>query len=152
MMTGRLKIKQIAGITTDELMDYGHKFGKCLICEYEFTVGESFFAHCVDKHPDWIHYKLFEFIELKNKLEKMNLSIFKNDELKEMLLTRYDPFHDEKEIGEPDSLEFQDRMFQPPRCKKCHHNDPDYDVVDDPTPKGDIYLKCVYCGEISVKD
>lgn len=138
MMTGRLAIIKLAKLSIDEFVTECQKNSKCMLCDTEFQCGDDFLYHAIDKHSDWVHHKLIESLTWQQGHKD--------------LLKPFNPFGDEEEIGEPNTLEYQDRMFQAPRCKKCHHNDPDYTVVGNPSHKDGIRLKCVYCGDISVKD
>lgn len=138
MMMGRLAIIKLAKLSINEFVDECQRNSKCMLCDTKFQIGDDFLHHATDKHDDWVHHKLLESMTWKNTHG--------------LMLKPYNPFGDEEEIGEPNTLEYQDRMFQAPRCKKCHHRDPDYIVASSPPHKDGIKLKCIYCGDISVKD
>lgn len=154
MRTGRLAIIKLASLTISEYIEQGQKDSKCMLCQHEFRIGENMLTHAIDNHKDWVHWKLLESQVMQQKVKKL----LDNNYLNPLALTLkgilkpFNPFGEQEEKGESNSLEYQDRMFQAPRCKKCNHNDPEYDVVSSPPQKDGIQLKCVYCGNISVKD
>lgn len=155
MRTGRLAIIKLAQLSINEYIETGQKDSKCMLCQYEFIVGDDLLNHAMDNHKEWCHWKLLESQVLQQKIVKLSDNNYLNPlsvNLKD-ILKPFNPFGDrEEEIGEPNSLEYQDRLFQAPRCKDCHHNDPEYTVVSSPPHKDGVKLKCNYCGKISVKD
>lgn len=48
--------------------------------------------------------------------------------------------------------QFARGVFVKCRCKKCNHDKPNYKVVSQIPHKDGIKLKCIWCGDISVKD
>jgi hypothetical protein len=138
MRTGRLAIIKLAQLSINDFLEECHKNSKCMFCQYEFTVGDDLLTHCIDNHKEWIHYKLHE---------NLSWSLKHKD-----ILKPFNPFGDREETGEPNSPEYEDQLFHAPRCKECNHNDANYTVVSSPPHPNGIQLKCVYCGNISVKD
>lgn len=138
MITGRLAIIKLAQLSINDYIESGQKDSKCVLCGYNFIIGDDLLLHAIGKHKDWVHWKLLESQVICEKLKD--------------IIKPFSPFGDKEVTGEPDSLEYQDRMFQAPRCKKCNHKDPEYKVASKPPHKHGIKLKCIYCGDISVKD
>ena len=138
MRTGRLAIIKLASLSISEYIESGQKDSKCVLCQFEFQIGDDMLNHAIDFHKNWVHWKLLES------------QVWQQEH--KTILKPFNPFGDKEEKGEPNSLEYQDRLFQAPRCKKCSHNDPEYILASSPPHKDGIKLRCVYCGDISVKD
>ena len=138
MMTGRLAIIKLAQLSINDFIEECLKISRCLLCNNPFQIGDDMLRHCIDNHKDWVWYKLLENQTWQQEYKT--------------ILKPFNPFCDHEEKGEPNTHAYQDRMFQAPRCKKCNHNDPEYTVVSRQPHKDGIKLRCVYCGDISVKD
>jgi len=135
---GRLAIIKLAQLSISDFIDESQKTASCMLCKYEFQIGDDMLRHCIDNHKDFVWYKLLENQTWKQTHKD--------------ILKPFNPFGDRQEIGEPNTPEYEDRLFHAPRCKKCHHNDPDYIVVSSPPHPNGIQLQCVWCSDISVKD
>lgn len=154
MRSGRLEILKLEQLSIDEYINECQKNGKCNLCNSEFTIGDDFLYHAMKEHGSWVHFKLLQFQVMQGKLKKLADNNYLNPlgmQLKE-IMKPYSIYGDREQTGEPNSPEFEDQLFQPPRCKKCNHKDPNYDVASSPPHKDGIKLKCVHCGDISVKD
>lgn len=115
-------------IPTPTFIDNCQEDSKCTKCGYEFRIGESLLDHFAGHHVEYM-FKLLSAGEKALGLQ--------NDRTP-------DPFDlERKELT-------KNGMFQAPRCKKCNHEDADYTVVSN-DHRG-IRLRCIYCGDISVKD
>jgi len=153
LRTGRLEIIKKASLSVNGYIEECQKQSKCMLCSHEFQIGDDLLTHAIQEHDSWVNFKLLELMTLQISLKKICDNEYLNPAMSNIkaLLKPFNPFGD-KEENPPNSLEYQDRLFQAPRCKKCNHIDPEYTVASSPPHKDGIKLKCNYCGDISVKD
>lgn len=115
-------------VFTPTFIDDCQEDNVCTKCNYKFTVGESFLIHYINHHIEYI----FNLLSAGEKT-----LVLQHDKTP-------DPYDLERQRSKRDGFA--------PRCKNCNHDNPDYTVVSKrPHPDG-IKLKCIYCGDISVKD
>lgn len=115
-------------VLTPTIIDDCQETSKCTKCDYEFKIGESFLEHFNHCHIEYI----FNLLSAGEKA--LGLEHDKTP----------DEFHLKREQSRKDGFA--------PRCKKCNHDKPDYIVVSHIPHKDGIKLRCVHCGDISVKD